>query len=750
MFVAPQFLWATGAAVVPLLLHLLSKKKTVRIYFSTLRFLQLAQKQSSRRIRLENFLLWLVRTLLILMIAFAFALPTIKSVMHGSLFSGSNRDVAIVWDESFSMGYESSRANVWEESRQTLLDLLVKKDEQDIGLKKGDRVSLIIAGEEPFPLVAKPSAELDKIATLVKNRRPGNGSSSLQAAIIKAIESLRESPSGREKELFIVTDGQAVPWSALGVNAPAAVTAASTNKAKADAKTAIAQTNAPAAIKDWPPQELLDKSIPVYITLVGVAAPENSSPIQVDVYPSLLRSDIPGQVWVRVAASGPARDSSVVLYVDDKEVGRQNIKLGNNRIEETALALPPQPVGVHYARVETPRDGLPIDDVFHFLLRVKEKFRVLSVGSPQDLFFLERALNPGGRAGGSLETRSVTSAGLLLEKLDDFSAVFLCNCVPLPGQALLQLERYVRDGGLLIVIPGDRGQPADYANIISLPAKPLKIAELAVKEQRKTLRLVKPRDPIFTSLKLQAGAVPAIAIQRALVCEPVDKLTEVLVSADTDLPFLYSRNFGRGRVLLMTVSADRGWSTLPLSSLFLPLMHQMVLAGAGQGEPPLSTWITSDLELGPFLPEAPEGTSLLGPDKATIPLRRFINKGVTSLHVENLTTPGIYRVAKPGADTRPLLAVNVPRAESDLTMLKPDDIRARLDIPEAFIVLGKDELARVVKEHRVGNPLAEHFMWIAFLLAIFEWMLANRCNRKTASLTSRMLVEASGRVHAHA
>ncbi len=743
MFVAPQFLWATGAAVVPLLLHLLSKRKTVRIYFSTLRFLKLAQKQSSRRIRLENFLLWLLRTLLILTIAFAFAMPTIKSAVRGSLFTGSARDVAIVWDESFSMGYESSRANVWEESRLAILDLLVKKDKQDIALEKGDRASLIIAGEEPFALIAKPSAELDKIATLVKNRRPGRGGSSLQPAILKAIESLRESGT-REKELIIVTDGQAVPWNRLGLVPGGSATNAAAKGAAG--KTAV--TNAPAASKDWPPPELLDKQIPVYLALVGVAAPENAAPVQVDVYPALLRSDIPGQVWVRVVASGPARDSSVVLYVDDKEVGRQNIKLGNNRIEETAIALPPQSVGTHFARIETPRDGLPLDDTFHFLLRVKEKFRVLSVGTPQDLFFLDRALNPGGRTA-SLETRSVTSDGLLLEKLDDFSAVFLCNCVPLPGQALLQLERYVRDGGLLIVIPGDRGQPADYANIISLPAKPVKVVDFATKEQRKTLRLVKPRDPIFSSLKLQSGAVPAIAIQRALRCEPVDKLTEVLVSADADLPFLYSRNFGRGRVLLLTVSADRAWSTLPLSALFLPLMHQMVLAGAGQGEPPLSTWISRDLELGPFLSEAPEGTSLLGPDRATLPLRRFINNGVTTLHVENLGEPGIYRLAKPGAETRPLLAVNVPRAESDLAMLKPDEIRGRLGLPDAYIVQGKDDLAKVVKEHRVGNPLAEHCLWLAFLLALFEWGLSNRINRKTASLTSRMLVEASGRVHAH-
>ncbi|MCX7009731.1 MAG: hypothetical protein NTY53_21225 [Kiritimatiellaeota bacterium] len=347
-------------------------------------------------------------------------------------------------------------------------------------------------------------------------------------------------------------------------------------------------------------------------------------------------------------------------------------------------------------------------------------------------------------------TCSSSNARSTPEKLDDFSAIFLCNCVPLPGQALLQLERYVRDGGLLIIVPGDRGQPADYANIISLPAKPVRIEDFATKDQRKTLRLVKPRDPIFSSLRLAAGAVPAIAIQRALRCEPVDKKTEVLVSADADLPFLYSRNFGRGRVLLMTVSADRSWSTLPLSTLFLPLMHQMVLAGAGQGEPPLSTWVSNDLDLGPFLSEAPEGSSLIGPDRATLPIRCFINNSVTTLHAENVSLPGIYRLAKPGADTIPLLAVNVPRTESDLAMLKPDDARARLGVPDAYVVQGKDELARVVEEHRVGKPLGEQLLWAALLVGVLEWMLANRVNRKTASLTSRMLVEASGRVHAHA
>ncbi|MCX7009729.1 MAG: hypothetical protein NTY53_21215, partial [Kiritimatiellaeota bacterium] len=96
-----------------------------------------------------NFLLWLLRTALLLLIAFAFAQPFIRSHSGGGFLKRTKRDVAIVWDESFSMAYESSRAYVWEESRQAPLSIMDK-------LEPGDRVSIFMAGDEPFPLIAKP------------------------------------------------------------------------------------------------------------------------------------------------------------------------------------------------------------------------------------------------------------------------------------------------------------------------------------------------------------------------------------------------------------------------------------------------------------------------------------------------------------------------------------------------------------------------------------------------------------------
>ena len=63
MFLSPFFLIAAGiGASVPLLLHLMQNRKKIQLPFPTLRFLKLAEKHSSRKVRLENFLLWFLRS----------------------------------------------------------------------------------------------------------------------------------------------------------------------------------------------------------------------------------------------------------------------------------------------------------------------------------------------------------------------------------------------------------------------------------------------------------------------------------------------------------------------------------------------------------------------------------------------------------------------------------------------------------------------------------------------------------------
>ena len=69
VFLNPIYLWGLAALSIPLALHLFQRRRTVVVPFPTLRFLKLAQKRSASRVRFENLLLWLLRSLLLAMLA---------------------------------------------------------------------------------------------------------------------------------------------------------------------------------------------------------------------------------------------------------------------------------------------------------------------------------------------------------------------------------------------------------------------------------------------------------------------------------------------------------------------------------------------------------------------------------------------------------------------------------------------------------------------------------------------------------
>jgi len=115
--------------------------------------------------------------------------------------------------------------------------------------------------------------------------------------------------------------------------------------------------------------------------------------------------------------------------------------------------------------------------------------------------------------------------------------------------------------------------------------------------------------------------------------------------------------------------------------------------------------------------------------------------------VEMLSQPGIYRLSAPGQSApEPVMAVNVRRTESDLTRINLTGIPALLGVKRINVAESKDDLLRLIKEHRVGRPLGEQLLWLAFIIGIFELFLANRISRKTSTLSEQLLVQNSGRV----
>ena len=267
MFLSPFFLIAAGiGASVPLLLHLMQNRKKIHLPFPTLRFLKLAEKHSSRKVRLENFLLWFLRTLIMALLGMAFAMPMIRR--SGLAWLGeAPRDVAIVLDASYSMGYHTERGTVWDKGIEAATAIIE-------GLSDKDRFCIFLAREQPEALVAEPVANKTEGLSRIRAQQPGQTSSRLAPALATAMKALLKADARREREIHVITDNQALPWESVA-----------TEKVELDAKTAV------------------------FVSLLGVPAPENAGVASVELQPPVARKGADVKVTTKLLRTGSAADA---------------------------------------------------------------------------------------------------------------------------------------------------------------------------------------------------------------------------------------------------------------------------------------------------------------------------------------------------------------------------------------------------------------------------------------------------------
>ena len=716
VFANPMFLWALTAAAIPLMLHMFQRRKTVVTPFPTLRFLKAAQKRSSSRIKFENFMLWLLRTLLLIMLGLAFALPVLRTTAGGSWLTRTRRDVAIVLDASYSMNYELDRGKVWDVCKEASVGVIE-------GLLSGDRVCVYVAADTPIPVIEKPTTEHATVVQAIRALPCLPGSSKLDETVALALHALEQQEGRREREIYIMTDGQAVPWQGFR------------DAAKKEEKAGAADK---AAIS----REQRDK-VSFFALLAGALQPDNACPSDVKVTPALLLAGQSARLNVRVARTGTAKQITVAVEVDGQERGRRGITADADAESSLEFAIGGLEPGIHVAKVTTPQDALPDDNEFLFLLRVRKQLPVLIAGPKEATRYLKAALAPGAADD---SVKQVEAAELESVDLRDYQAVFLCDVFPLAGQSVMRIEEYAKTGGVVIVFPGDRADTAAYADMKILPAQPKGTVDIPVELAARPLkRIPNQKDQVVNfNLSLPPGTVPTVALKRVLTLGELQENAAVLVTAGDGVPFMTGRAVGRGRVFMFAVAANRDWSTFPLTAFFVPVVHQLIRQGAGASVQPTHLVPGSNIPANESIPNYREDDAIATPSGAQLAVK---DNGNRTFFIESLTEPGIYTRAKAGAaQPEPVLAVNTDRFESRLTPITPQELTEWTGFKKLLTAKDPEELTRLIDEYRNGRSLAEVFLWIALLLSLLEWWFANRALRTQTGATEKMTVDLAGKV----
>lgn len=104
-FLNAGILLATLAAVLPILIHLFTKQKPQKVYFSSLKFIKESLQERNKSIKLKNLLIIIIRTLIILLTILGISRPAIKIPFMKEKQKHNNTAVVIIIDNSLSMDY---------------------------------------------------------------------------------------------------------------------------------------------------------------------------------------------------------------------------------------------------------------------------------------------------------------------------------------------------------------------------------------------------------------------------------------------------------------------------------------------------------------------------------------------------------------------------------------------------------------------------------------------------------------------
>ena len=628
----------------------------------------MAAARMKRQPRVEDPFLLLLRILLLVLLAAAFARPVLWS---GISWLGAGRSVesVVVIDATASMS--------WHGESGTRLDAAKRLAREWVeGLAGSDAVALWILTDHLEKPVPVPITDRKHWFQMLDAVKPSEGSCSLAPVFQSAREWADARVAGR-RELVILTDNQPAAW-------------------------------------DWPAEGFFRKDwrrggISLVVLTPDAAKTANVAIVSVDWGDRSVRG---GSMLAGVAKLANYGDSAVNDYLECRVGGqvlfRKTVEISSGGSVEVPVTFPVPPVQgpVFSGELALAGDALSCDDHWWFCLPARHQGNALVVersggigGMMRPSFFLTKALAAGG-AGKVCELDADAFAKQGAEGIDTLWFVGgSAESTSAWGKAL----SFAASGGTVVVFADSQpdplpvGWPVTAGQKTSLPAG------------RLATRLMVPGHPIFDGVWDARTPFPPLPQNNVRHCRAALNGT-VLATLARGFPFIVELTHGRGRVFWINASADRSWGDLPLTQVYVPLVQQLARAGELSMKAATSCWVG---ESWPDLSKIPGSASWPTAEDGS-PSSRAGQSGLFDA------------LSKEG---KPLwsCAVNVRRSESDLRPLDSAKLQAMLP---GRVSSGSQGVREWREESRHEVPLWPWLLAAAAGVFLAEGWLSRRLARR--------------------
>ncbi len=694
-FLNPLVLFGLIAVAIPLIIHLFNFRRPKRVDFSSLAFLKELQKSTMRRVRIKQWLLLALRTLVILCLVLAFARPTLDGPLAEPLGQRASTSIALIIDNSPSMNLRDAQGRYMEQARILASDIAGQ-------MEQGDELYLLQTSQiRTTPAESFTSRILAQEA--IQDLDAEWGPLSLETTLAEGIR-LLDQAFNLNKEVYIISDLQ--------------------------------QNTFP---------ETLPLSIPedvrLFLIPVGQTEPTNVAVTDVTVQSRIVEAGQPVRLQANVTNFGTEALNGYVVsvFLEGERVAQNTVDLAPGATQTVSFTATPQQRGWLTGMIESEEDAFGQDNARHFTLHVPERRQVLVVrGDGQRTDFLDLALSPAltqGRIPFALTT--IPEANLPASNLGGFDAIILAGVQNLSSGEIANLSGYVQQGGGVLLFPGTQATDADYTALLNQLGGGQFVGfsgTPGVAQTVATFETIDLEHTLFEGVFDRNGAdrrVESPALYYMANYRPGTGDEQTLIGLSNGYPMLQEVRRGTGRMLVSAVSLALTWSDLPTRGLFIPLMYRSLFylsAGDDGNVTALHAGAGGTLRVG----GAPGGEAVRlvasgGAD--VIPEQRNLLGAVLLQVPPTLREPGIFDV-QAGATLLRRFALNPDPLESNLKRLSVPEAQTSLrqltdhEISVVQPLQAGQTLAQAIDQERYGVELWNVFLWLAFLFLVTEMLVA--------------------------
>ena len=708
------WLFGLGALAVafPFLFHLIRRTPRGQTQFSSLMFLKPSPPTLTRRSRLENLLLLLLRMAALVLIALAFMRPFFRGTDSLSMSQLANRRIAILINTSASM----QRGDLWKQANTELnkvLDELENGDEVAL-LTFDDRVNTVVSFDATASaeqnLAAQQAISANLVREAMKQIHPGWARSDLGTALVKVADQLavwRDSRRSQDKiansklQMVVISDLQ--------------------KGSKTDALQSY----------QWPADVFVD------LRLLPEPSGTNAT---VQVLNPIEDGEESASRRIRVRNFESSNDEQFfVNWIDanqresDQPVPFQ-VPPGTSRVLE--LDDRKSLDGIEFL---LSGDSDSFDNSFFVVPPQQQKFKLAYLGDDDEddpeqmLFYLTRGL--GNSATRTVEIQELGAADELLRQTGpkDTTTTIAVVASPLAEDRAKQIDDFLKSNGTVLVVLKDRETVATTSQWTRASASEETDLEDNSRNRYAMLAEIDFSHPLFAPFdsprfndftKIRFWNHQQIRLASAASDQSDTDDVRVIARFDDGSPAVWQVNpdIG-GRVIVFASGWHPADSQLALSTKFVPMLNGLLDLSLDQAPSKLAYLVNDVIELD--ADQGQEPRVMVKPDNTTVTL------AADQTRFAETERPGIYRLKS--SSTVTTYAVNMDRAESETVAIPIEQLEMfEINVGRQQAASAELELLRQKRDKELEDS-QKIWKWLigaAVILLIVETWLAGKTSLK--------------------